>query len=71
MAVFKNLSNECVSETENKIASRWEEMDILDRTIKNRDDAENFVFYEGPPTANGKPGIQQARNRSLRHCRVQ
>ena len=44
MAVFKNLSNECVSETENKIASRWEEMDILDRTIKNRDDAENFVF---------------------------
>ena len=73
MAVFKNLSNECVSETENKIASRWEEMDILDRTIKNRDDAENFVFYEGPPTANGKPGIHHVIARTLKDsvCKYQ
>ena len=47
MAVFKNLSNECVSETENKIASRWEEMDILDRTIKTGTTQKILYFMRG------------------------
>lgn len=73
MAVFKNLPAESVSTTENRIAEHWEEMDILQKTIDNRSEAKNFVFYEGPPTANGKPGIHHVIARTLKDsvCKYQ
>ena len=73
MAVFKNLSKDSVSATENEINARWQDMDILKRTIDNREGAENFVFYEGPPTANGRPGIHHVIARTLKDsvCKYQ
>ncbi len=34
----------------------WQTNAIFDRSVQSREGNETFVFYEGPPTANGKPG---------------
>ncbi len=66
MSKFKELSNLSVSENEKKISEYWEEIDILQKTIENREGNEPFVFYEGPPTANGRPGIHHVIARALK-----
>ncbi len=57
MEKFEELSKEKVSEVERKILDKWLEEDILNKTIDNRKNSENFVFYDGPATANGMPGL--------------
>ncbi len=42
---------------EEEVLKFWEGDAIFHKTIENRKGADRFVFYEGPPTANGKPGI--------------
>ncbi len=41
---------------EEEILERWRERDVFARSIAQRESAEPWVFYEGPPTANGRPG---------------
>ena len=41
---------------EEEILERWRERDIFRESMRRREGAEPFVFYEGPPTANGRPG---------------
>lgn len=48
------------------IRQRWEENNIFQRSIENRDGAESFVFYEGPPTANGLPHAGHALGRTIK-----
>ncbi|MBR3660595.1 MAG: isoleucine--tRNA ligase [Bacilli bacterium] len=55
MFMFKKLENEKTSVLESKISERWEKMDILKRSLENKKDT--FVFYDGPATANGFPGL--------------
>ena len=55
--LFKELSKKSVFDNEQEILKKWQDEDILDKTIENRKDSENFVFYDGPATANGNPGI--------------
>lgn len=57
MTKFKELSKGKTSVVESNIAIKWDEMDILNRTIENRDGCKNFVFFDGPATANGMPGL--------------
>lgn len=57
MEKFEELSKEKVSEVERKILDKWLKEDILNKTIENRKNSENFVFYDGPATANGMPGL--------------
>lgn len=57
MKKFENLEKGTVNEVEEKQILKWKEMDILNKTIKNRKDCENFVFYDGPAYANGFPGV--------------
>lgn len=57
MKEFKELSKEKASVVEKEIQKEWEEKDLLNMTIENRKDCENFVFYDGPATANGMPGL--------------
>jgi isoleucyl-tRNA synthetase len=60
------LSNEKVAVVEDRISDFWESIDILNKSIKNRENSENYVFYEGPPTANGMPGIHHVISRVLK-----
>ena len=55
------------------IGTFWETADVFRRSVSERDDAEPFVFYEGPPSANGKPGIHHVMSRTIKDlfCRYQ
>ncbi|MDH5412869.1 MAG: isoleucine--tRNA ligase [Flavobacteriaceae bacterium] len=44
----------------------WEENDIFQKSIKSRDENKPFVFYEGPPSANGLPGIHHVMARAIK-----
>jgi isoleucyl-tRNA synthetase len=51
---------------EAKILKFWEEQKIFEKSISSRSDEKSFTFYEGPPTANGKPGIHHVMARTLK-----
>ena len=57
MERFKSLSKEETCKVEEKIRQKWQEENILAASIENRKDAPYFVFYDGPATANGHPGL--------------
>ena len=42
---------------EEAVLERWRERDVFHESIRRREGAPPFVFYEGPPTANGRPGL--------------
>ena len=44
-------------EQEKKIEEFWREHKIFEKSIEDRKDGTPYVFYDGPPTANGKPHI--------------
>lgn len=66
MKRFPELSNEPVSQREEKISKYWQEIDLLHKTVESRDENNPYIFYEGPPTANGKPGIHHVMARTLK-----
>ena len=66
MEKFKALSSLSVAERENQVNNFWDEVNILEKTIENREGKPSFVFYEGPPTANGRPGIHHVISRTLK-----
>jgi isoleucyl-tRNA synthetase len=44
-------------ELETRVLARWHDDDVFGQSLRNRHGHEEWVFYEGPPTANGRPGI--------------
>ena len=66
MEKFKSLSNESVDVVEASIREKWSKDDILNKCIENRKDAPNFVFYDGPATANGHPGLHHMMAKFLK-----
>ena len=42
---------------ENRVLEQWRENDVFAESLRQRADSPEWVFYEGPPTANGRPGI--------------
>lgn len=58
MKNFKELDKRPVDQVEESILKKWGGVNkILEETIENRKNCENFVFYDGPATANGLPGL--------------
>ena len=49
-----------------EIAAFWEDKDIFKKSIETRPENNTFVFYEGPPSANGKPGIHHVLGRTVK-----
>jgi isoleucyl-tRNA synthetase len=50
-------------ELEQGVLERWRERDVFHESIRRREGAPPFVFYEGPPTANGRPGSHHVLSR--------
>lgn len=44
----------------------WEENHIFEKSMKNREGCETYTFYDGPPTANGKPHIGHVLTRVIK-----
>lgn len=63
---FKELKKGDVHNIELEISKEWENEDILKKCIDNRKDCENFVFYDGPATANGMPGLHHMMAKFLK-----
>ena len=55
--MFKELDKREVNLVESSILEEWKKQDILNKTIENRTGKDNWVFYDGPATANGMPGL--------------
>jgi isoleucyl-tRNA synthetase len=53
-------------ELERRILRFWSEADIFAKSLKAREGAPEWVFYEGPPTANGQPGIHHTEARAFK-----
>ena len=51
---------------EEQVLKFWQENKIFEKSLQNRKGGEQFVFYEGPPTANGKPGIHHVLARAFK-----
>ena len=66
MAKFKPLVDTSVKDAESQVSEYWKKIDILDRTLEKGQNDPSFVFYEGPPTANGNPGIHHVVSMSSR-----
>lgn len=64
--MFKNLSEQPIAELQNQQADQWVENKLLEKCVTTREGMPSFIFYEGPPTANGKPGIHHVIARTLK-----
>lgn len=53
-------------EIENEVLKFWKENNIFEKSVESRPADKSFTFYEGPPTANGKPGIHHVMARTLK-----
>lgn len=51
---------------EQEILKRWEQEKTFEQSIAQREGRPSFVFYEGPPSANGLPGIHHVISRTLK-----
>ncbi len=62
--MFKKVKSQVnFPKLEEKILQFWKKNKIFKKSLRRRKDAKNFVFYEGPPTANGKPGSHHVLSR--------
>ena len=70
---YKEYKQLNLTETANEIRKFWEEDNTFQKSLDNRDKDNAFVFYEGPPSANGTPGIHHVMARSIKDvvCRYQ
>lgn len=55
-----------LSEINNEILSRWNSEKLFEQSMTIREGCPSFVFYEGPPSANGKPGIHHVMARTIK-----
>ncbi len=63
---FEKLKKGKISEIEQSYLAYWDEIDILKRSIESRDEKKRFVFYDGPATANGMPGLHHMMAKFLK-----
>ena len=63
---FKQYDKISYPKIEEQILKFWEENKIFEKSIETRPEDKPFTFYEGPPTANGKPGLHHVMARTLK-----
>ena len=63
---FEELDKRKNSEVESDLTEKFLKEDLFEKTIENRKGAKDFVFYDGPATANGMPGIHHILSKLLK-----
>ena len=65
--MFKPVSSKLnVTSMEENVLKFWKHSNIFKKTVEQRQGAPEYVFYEGPPTANGKPGVHHVLARAFK-----
>ena len=65
-AKYKEFSGMNLPGMESDILKTWQQQQAFEKSVSLREGAEPFVFYEGPPSANGMPGIHHVISRTLK-----
>jgi len=65
-AKYREFSGLNLPSIEQEILSKWSEQQAFEKSVSLRDGSTPFVFYEGPPSANGMPGIHHVISRTLK-----
>lgn len=65
-SLYKEYKGLNLPEIDKEILSFWKEQNIFKKSIDSRSDKSTFVFYEGPPSANGMPGIHHVMARTIK-----
>ncbi len=70
---FREYKHLDLVQVSNETLEDWKQNNVFEKSISTRDGNPSFVFYEGPPSANGKPGIHHVLARSIKDifCRFQ
>ncbi len=55
-----------LSEINKEVLKKWQEEKTFEKSLSSREDNPAFVFFEGPPSANGKPGIHHVMSRTIK-----
>lgn len=63
---YKEYSHLDLADVHKSIQQKWEEEGTFEKSVTTREGAKSFVFYEGPPSANGLPGIHHVMGRTLK-----
>ncbi len=63
---YQPLKKGKVCDCEHQVSEYWKELDLLKKCVEQRAGQPSFVFYEGPPTANGRPGVHHVIARALK-----
>ncbi|BCI62546.1 MULTISPECIES: isoleucine--tRNA ligase [Bacteroidales] len=63
---FNEYSHFDLSEVNKEVLKKWDENDVFHKSLETREGCPSFVFYEGPPSANGMPGIHHVMARSIK-----
>ena len=66
MKKYNEYSKFNLSEINKEVLEKWDAERVFDRSISEREGAPSFVFYEGPPSANGMPGIHHVMARTIK-----
>lgn len=65
--MFKPVSPKLnINEMEESVLKFWQEKDVFRQTLRDRKGGPEYVFYEGPPTANGRPGVHHVLARAFK-----
>ncbi|MBL7726837.1 MAG: isoleucine--tRNA ligase [Dinghuibacter sp.] len=65
-ARYHEFSQLNLPQTEKEILARWKKQQAFEKSVSLRENRPQFVFYEGPPSANGMPGIHHVISRTLK-----
>jgi isoleucyl-tRNA synthetase len=65
-ALSSAVAKSAMADKEEKVLAFWEENKIFQKSLEKESTKGEFVFYEGPPTANGKPGIHHLEARAFK-----
>ena len=63
---FTEYSQLNLSDINKEVLKKWDENDVFSRSMTEREGHPSFVFYEGPPSANGMPGIHHVMARTIK-----
>ena len=66
MKKFKEYSNFNLSNINKEVLQKWQSDDLFHKSIETREGSPRFIFFEGPPSANGMPGIHHVMARTIK-----
>ena len=66
MSPFREYKELSLTNIHKEVLEKWRKSDVFSKSIKSREGEKTYTFYEGPPSANGSPGIHHVIARTIK-----